>query len=143
MAEAVFYKIVESEGFAGEIQVDSAGTANYHIGDKPDKRTIQTCTENGITINHIGRQLLLEDFFEFDFIVAMDENNLQHIQKMAQRAPNSKAKVLKMRSFDPLFPGADVPDPYYGNMDDFNEVYKMLVRSSKPLLEYILEEKGV
>ncbi|MFN8414942.1 MAG: low molecular weight protein-tyrosine-phosphatase [Cytophagaceae bacterium] len=143
MAEAIFSKIVENEGFEGKIEVDSAGTANYHVGDEPDRRTIKTCTDNGIKIDHLGRQLLHDDFLKFDFIVAMDENNLHHIQKMAQKVANPKAQVLKMRTFDPLVPGADVPDPYFGSMSDFHEVYTMLVRSSKSLLEYILKEKGV
>lgn len=143
MAEAVFNKIVENEGFKEVVRADSAGTANYHIGDQPDRRTIQTCVERGVAIEHLGRQLLHEDFLEFDFIVAMDENNLQHILKMAQKVKGTKAQVVKMRSFDLILPDADVPDPYYGNINDFYEVYEILVRCSQPLLKHILKEKSV
>lgn len=131
LAEAVFnHKISERQLL---FKADSCGTGAYHIGHPPDIRTIKTAERNGITINHLARQLHERDFEEFDFIVAMDQSNRTNILRLAG-ANQSKHKVLMMRDFDPAGNG-DVPDPYYGTMIDFQEVYEILDRSMDEFLK--------
>jgi protein-tyrosine phosphatase len=95
----------------------------------------------GIDLKHLGRKLTIQDFEEFDYIMAMDQNNFQDIKALQGKNPSGKAKVFMFRDFDPDGKG-DVPDPYYGTMDDFEEVYKMCERTSEPLLEFILKNKS-
>lgn len=72
MAEAVFTDTVRRRGLADSFEIDSAGTAGYHIGDSPDPRTIDICRENGVQINHAGRQVNIQDFKKFDYLLCMD-----------------------------------------------------------------------
>lgn len=108
------------------IFVDSAGTSNYHIGDAPDKRSVQIAKKYGIDIaSQRGRQFQVSDFDEFDLIFAMDKSNYYDILSLA-RDENDKNKVELILNL--LNPGEnmDVPDPYYGGSNGFENVYKML-----------------
>lgn len=135
MAEGIFKHLVVNSGLAGEIEADSAGTASYHIGELPDKRARKTCSERGITLIHRARQFTKHDFGDFDYILAMDRENLKNIN--ALKPASFKAKIMLMREFDPVDRGAAVPDPYYGKDDGFVEVFDMLERSCSKLLEEI------
>jgi protein-tyrosine phosphatase len=128
LAEAIFNHKVEKLGRQSDFEVQSCGTANYHIGDPPDHRTIRNAQKNGIKINHVGRQLSLSDLDSFDFILAMDTNN-QHAILRLDTAPQNSHKIFLMRSFDPLGKNLDVPDPYYGEEKDFQEVFDIINRS--------------
>lgn len=106
--------------------VDSAGTGGWHIGSKPDKRSIAVARENGLDISQQrGRQFTTADFDHFDYIFVMDNSNYQDVTNMARNKAD-KAKV--QRILDELFPGenVDVPDPYYGGEDGFSQVFEML-----------------
>ena len=106
--------------------VDSAGTSNYHIGELPDKRSIEVAKKNNIDIsNQRGRQFLHEDFDEFDLIYAMDSSNYQDIIKLA-RTPEDIEKVKLILSEIPNYNLTDVPDPYYGGSNGFDIVFQML-----------------
>ena len=72
MAEAIFSHLVEKEGLGHAIRVDSAGTANYHVGGKPDSRSVACCNSHGVKVNHRARQLTTKDFDDFDYILVMD-----------------------------------------------------------------------
>jgi protein-tyrosine phosphatase len=135
IAEGIFQYLINEHDFAGEIETDSAGTASYHIGSLPDKRARFTCAQNGITLTHRARKFIQEDFDLFDYILAMDKENLRNIHALDHG--KGKAKVMFMRDFDPLGKGEEVPDPYYGADDGFVEVFTMLERSCKKLLEEI------
>jgi protein-tyrosine phosphatase len=137
MAHGIFERLVQDAELSNQIQVDSAGTASYHIGELPDKRARQTCEEHGIKLTHRARAFVKEDLDRFDFILAMDAQNLANIQKL--QSENHRAKVQLMRAYDAKAPNADVPDPYYGELDGFEEVYKMLERSCRELLTEIQE----
>jgi protein-tyrosine phosphatase len=106
--------------------VDSAGTSNYHIGEKPDKRSIAIARDYGIDINNqIGRQFTTIDFDRFDYIYAMDNSNYKNIIRLARNNQDkNKVKLILNESV----PGEnlDVPDPYYGGDAGFNNVYIML-----------------
>jgi len=133
MAEAIFNHKVKQSRF--EIEVDSCGTAAYHIGEKPDSRTIDVVIQNNMNIEHSGRQLSHNDFYQFDYIMAMDRSNLAEINY--RRPDDSKAQIALMRDFDPEPGNGEVPDPYYGGSDGFEKVFQILNRSSEALLKHI------
>lgn len=133
LAEAIFKHKVAKRGLESHFEADSCGTANYHIGDEPDPRTMRNATQNGVTINHRGRQLAREDFRHFDLIFVMDQSNLENALKMADDAVHHKVRL--MRYHDPLGANLDVPDPYYGGEKDFQEVFDILDRSIEDFIE--------
>ncbi|TXG39872.1 low molecular weight phosphotyrosine protein phosphatase [Seonamhaeicola maritimus] len=106
--------------------VDSAGTANYHAGNQPDKRSIAVARKYGLDISHLkGRQFTVNDFDLFDFIYVMDGSNYQNVNKLArnQKDIDKVEMILNL-----VYPNQnyDVPDPYYGGERGFENVYKML-----------------
>jgi len=106
--------------------VDSAGTSNYHIGEKPDKRSIAIAKHYGIDINtQRGRQFTSIDFDRFDFIYAMDNSNYRNIIRLA-RNNQDKNKVKLILNENIPGENLDVPDPYYGGDSGFDNVFKML-----------------
>lgn len=136
LAEAVFKHKVRERGLESWIEADSCGTSNYHIGDTPDPRTLANAEKNGITINHLGRQLCAADFDEFDYILAMDKSNYQNILRLPDGARN-KGKVQLMRDYDPTAKG-EVPDPYYGGEKGFQEVFDILDRSIDKFIDHLV-----
>ena len=121
--------------------MDSCGTSNYHIGDKPDARTRNNALKNGVRLSHLGRQLNDADLDEFDFILAMDRSNHQNILRL-KNASQYTSKIRLMREFD-AEPGDEVPDPYYGGEDGFQEVFDILDRSVDGFIAYLKSEKLV
>jgi protein-tyrosine phosphatase len=122
LAEGILAEKLPSSKF----KIDSAGTAGYHIGRKPDTRSIQVAQKNGIDITYQrGRQFNINDFNEFDFIYAMDFSVYKDIITLA---PDENAKSKVKMILNEVFPGEnmDVPDPYYGSDFGFESVYKML-----------------
>jgi protein-tyrosine phosphatase len=133
MAEGILVHLVKERGLMESIELDSAGTAAYHIGKDPDVRTLEVCSLNGITLQHKGRQVKRDDFESFDYILAMDSDNYKALKEIA---PHDQLYLI--RSFDPLAKSSlDVPDPYYGGIDGFHEVYDMLYRAANGLLDHI------
>lgn len=115
--------------------VDSAGTANYHVGDAPDYRSIAVAKKHGIAIqNQKCRQLTLTDFETFDFIYVMDKNNYTNVIKLA---PNKAAKEKVKFILNELYPNQnlEVPDPYYGGIDGFEEVFQLLDKACTELAQ--------
>ena len=107
-------------------KVDSAGTGDWHIGSPPDKRSVEVAKLNQLDIsNQRGRQFKISDFDEYDYIYAMDSSNFKDIVALA---PNEKAKSKVRLILNELFPGEnmDVPDPYFGMHNGFEQVYSML-----------------
>jgi protein-tyrosine phosphatase len=133
LAEAVFIHQICERGLDIHFSAESCGTANYHIGDNPDPRTIKNALKNGVKIDHIGRQLCEEDLEKFDLILAMDASNLANIMRVPGAAKH-KSKIKMMRWYDPHLKDGDVPDPYYGSEKDFQEVFDILNRSMKGLI---------
>jgi len=115
--------------------VDSAGTADYHVGESPDYRAIKTLLEKKIDISGLaGRQFTVSDFDEFDFIYAMDSSNYNNIVALA-RNENDKNKVMLIMNMVEPNSNLSVPDPYFGNNDGFEKVYKMLEDASDKIIE--------
>ncbi|MEO9483753.1 MAG: low molecular weight protein-tyrosine-phosphatase [Ekhidna sp.] len=134
LAEAVFKKKLEIHGLDDEIFADSAGTANYHVGETPDPRTIEIASKHGIPVNHRGQQFKKHHLNEFDYLLAMDHSNYRN---MEIEMGTDSDKLLLMRDFDPQGKGQDVPDPWYGGMNGFEEVYQILDRSLDEFLTFI------
>ncbi|MBX2946369.1 MAG: low molecular weight phosphotyrosine protein phosphatase [Cyclobacteriaceae bacterium] len=136
LAEAIFKHKISQRGYQHQVEADSCGTSNYHIGDLPDERTRANAHQNGISINHRGRQLQPSDLEYFDFILAMDRSNHQNILNLPN-ASLHRHKVYLMRSFDSTDDHDEVPDPYYGGMRGFQEVFEILDRSTEAFLVHL------
>jgi protein-tyrosine phosphatase len=137
LAEGVFRHLVSEAGLEKKIYVVSAGTSGWHIGEKPDPRSIEIAEKHGITLDSLGRKAVSEDFRDFDYIIAMDRNNFSDMQRLPGASRMGAAKLYLMRDFDDIGKGLDVPDPYYGGDDGFRDVYEMLDRSCRNLLDEI------
>ncbi len=141
MAEAIFAHLVKKEGLDNLISWDSAGTSQYHVGQNADIRTIKCLQKKNIDIHHKARTLTEEDIENFDYILAMDNSNYENIQYMAENMGHSAdACIEKIRNFDTMATGEDVPDPYHDAEEGFEKVYVMLYRSCKKLIEKIKQE---
>lgn len=140
LAEGVFRHQVRQAGLDDRIQIDSAGTSAYHLGDPPDERTASVARARGIELDGRARQITRDDFRSFDYIIVMDRQNLGNVQRLA-KVTKPKGKVLLLREFD-REAGADrdVPDPYYGGPDGFDQVHDIIERSCAELLRRIREE---
>jgi protein-tyrosine phosphatase len=139
LAEAVFKHKIQQKAWKHLLEADSCGTANYHIGDQPDHRTLANARKNGVEISHRGRQLCSEDLEYYDFIFAMDSSNHQNILRLST-VHEHRHKVKLMRSFDPLGRNEDVPDPYYGTERDFQLVFEILDRTMDSFIDHLEEE---
>jgi len=123
---------------AERIEVDSAGTSAYHVGEPPDDRMSAVAQSRGVSMEgQRSRQVSDSDFAEFDLILAMDRSNLEDLRS---RAPKGcRAEIRLMRSYDPS-EGEDVPDPYYGGEDGFQVVFEIVHRSCSALIDELLRE---
>jgi protein-tyrosine phosphatase len=132
LAEAIFnHKIRNLDGFES-YSAGSCGTSDYHIGELPDLRTRKNAERNGVLIEHRGRQLHPQDLETFDLILAMDRSNYETIHRLPNAAMH-QSKIALLRSYDP-HPGDEVPDPYYGEERDFQNVFEIVERSIEGLL---------
>nr|WP_321236610.1 low molecular weight protein-tyrosine-phosphatase [uncultured Psychroserpens sp.] len=118
--------ILESKLPSHQFYVDSAGTANYHVGDAPDHRSISVAKSHGIDISaQRGRQFQILDFDRFDYIYVMDQSNFENVVKLA-RNTDDIAKVKLILEVDDSINDKRVPDPYYGDLSDFEHVFSLL-----------------
>ena len=142
LAEAIFLSKIREMGLEKQFLADSCGTSNYQIGDRPDPRTIAQAAKNGITVDHIARQFSAADFENFDQIIAMDRSNYWDILRL-NKSSQYTHKVFRMREFDQLGTGEDVPDPYHGRERDFEEVFEILNRSIERFIDHLTESPGL
>jgi protein-tyrosine phosphatase len=140
MAEGIFNSLLREKGLEKKIQADSAGTSGWHIGESPDTRTLEIAEENGVTIRHAGKKFVPEHFDEFQYIIAMDRDNLQDIRDLLSKNGKEHNKIFKMREFDNNQSGKDVPDPYYGGHEDFKFVFDILHESCTNLFHFIKKD---
>ena len=134
--------LVREAGLEGSIVVESAGTAGYHQGEAPDRRARAAGARRGIPIEGSARQFLAEDFRRFDYVLAMDRSNLDDLAALAPETARV-GKLHLLRVFDPASPaGANVPDPYYGGDDGFDDVLDLCLAACRPLLARVRRERG-
>ncbi len=132
-AEGVFGRLLADHGLEGQVEIDSAGTAPWHVGRPPDARAREAASRRGIDIGALrGRQVCLADFEYFDYIVAMDRTNIEDLKDLANPADHGKLHLLM--SFDEAFGEEEVPDPYYGGEAGFDRVLDMIESASAGLL---------
>jgi len=135
-AEGVMRRLLREEGLEDVVEVDSAGTGDWHIGDPPDRRATAAAQARGIVLEGAARQVSRGDFDDFDLILAADRRNLRDLK--AAVPPEARARVHLLREFDPASDGAgdlDVPDPYYGGDDGFEHVLDLVEAACRGLLD--------
>jgi protein-tyrosine phosphatase len=141
-AEGVFAALVEQRSLAEHFKIDSAGTHAYHVGDAPDLRAQKAARNRGIELKHIrSRTLGARDFDEFDYILVMDEDNYQHVEKICPE--QHKYKVGYFLDFAPHLETREVPDPYYGGSYGFDRVLDLTEAAAEGLLKVIQEAKSI
>ena len=141
LAEQLFTDLARQAGVADNYSVDSAGTAGWHSGESPDPRMVQTAKQHGLTLGGTARQVHPNDLDTFDLILAMDESNRQDLLELA-RTPEQRGKIRLLREFDPQQGDPDVPDPWYGGQDGFEQTYQIVERSVQKLLEALERGEG-
>ncbi|MCX5012837.1 low molecular weight phosphotyrosine protein phosphatase [Streptomyces sp. NBC_00555] len=139
MAEAVFRAHVAEAGIDALVEVDSAGTGGWHEGDGADPRTVSVLEAAGYEQDHRARQFRASWFDRLDLVIALDAGHLRDLRALAPTAHDA-AKVRLLRSYDPA-PAAetDVPDPYYGSLDGFEECLELVEAASPGLLDAVRE----
>ena len=140
-AHGVFQHCVDQAGLSDLIQVDSAGTAAYHVGNSPDPRSMAAARQRGYDLSPLrARQAVEEDFEQFDYILAMDQSNLGNLQRLQ---PGHYAGHLGLfLEFAKQFDEVEVPDPYYGGDEGFGHVLDLVEAASEGLLAQIRRELG-
>ena len=134
LAEAVFRDKVEAAGLSDRIEIDSAGTGAWHAGEPPDRRMIATAKGHGVDITQQrARQFVDTDLADYDHILAMDKSNLHDILYLDE-GQDFGQRVTLFRQWDPEPGTYEVPDPYYGGPEGFEEVYRMVDRTAENLL---------
>jgi len=144
-AEGVMRALVDEAGLQDEVAVDSAGTGAWHLGSPPDRRAAAAARARGIALEGSARRVTGEDFEEFDLLLAMDVDNVRDLHRIAP-GEDAAGKVRLLREFDPAGAGVaeaprpgdlDVPDPYYGGEEGFEQVLDLVQAACRGLLEEI------
>lgn len=131
-AQGVFETLAEKAGMAN-VQVDSCGTGGWHVGAAPDSRATDAAAARGYAIAHLrARQLQADDFVHFDYILAMDESNLHDVQVMSPSGCQSHIGLFM--DFASERAVAEVPDPYYGGEEGFNQMLNLVEAASAGLI---------
>ena len=135
-AEGVFRAVAARDAPDLVIEVDSAGTAGYHIGEPPDPRTRQAASRRGYDLSPLRARIVEPgDFEEFDLILAMDRENLSVLRRRAPREFHDRIRLFL--EFAPQSGTVEVPDPYYGGPNGFEEVLDLVEDATRGLLEHL------
>lgn len=136
-AEGVFRSVVEKRQLGGRFLIDSAGAIDYHAGSPPDARAIVHAAKRGYDLSALrARQITAGDFDRFDFVLAMDKENLRTLESMSPSRCRHKIELLLEYGRD--FGGAEVPDPYYGGAKDFERALLMIEDGCNGLLDFLV-----
>jgi protein-tyrosine phosphatase len=139
-AEGAFRSIVDNNNRSQNFDIDSAGTHAYHIGNSPDQRAQQAAIDNGVDISsQRARQVHESDFYYYDYIIAMDSENLERLKSMCPEESHSKIEL--MLDYSKEYSGASVPDPYYEGK--FDEVFKMVHSACLSFFESIEKKTNI
>lgn len=148
VAEGTFAQLVRERGLADRFHIDSCGTAAYHVGQPANATSRQVAREAGIELTSRARQFALSDFTGFHYILTMDRSNYDGVLGHASAAQD-RERVFMFRAFEaltgppppdfvPRRVAVDVPDPYYGGRDGFEEVQRIVSRTAAKLLDYLV-----
>ncbi len=139
LAEGIFRHLAQERELAVQYEVDSAGTGAWHVGEPADPRSRDVARKHGIALTGRARQVTGEDFHTFDLVIAMDRENRANLERIRK---SGDGRLHLLREFDPEARGElEVPDPYYGAPGGFDEVYEMVHRSCRHLLETLESER--
>jgi protein-tyrosine phosphatase len=136
-AEGVMRRVLEEASLVDEVEVDSAGTGSWHVGERADARSRSAAAARGIDLSSIARQITAQDLDEFDLVLVADAGNHRDVLRLAGDDAGRRAKIHLLREFDPAARTAndlDVPDPYYGGPDGFEHVLDLVEAASRGLL---------
>jgi protein-tyrosine phosphatase len=132
-AHGVFRKLVRDEGLSETIEIDSAGTHGYHVDEPPDRRAVQTAARRGVALDDLrARRVRPDDFRDFDYVLAMDQDNYVSLSTMCPRG--MEHKLMLLMDFAPELRTREVPDPYYGGTGGFETVFDMVEAAAMGLL---------
>jgi protein-tyrosine phosphatase len=134
LAEGVFLHKANQRGVAGRFSVDSAGTGGWHVGEPPDHRMRQVAESRGVQLTSRARQVRKGDADRFDHIICMDRDNMRNVLRLGV----AREKVSLLLEHDPDSPVAEVPDPYYGGPEGFDQVFALVDAACEKLLEKLL-----
>lgn len=141
-AEGVFKKLIHDEGLAGQFYVDSAGTHAYHIGEAPDKRAQKAAIKRGVVLSEQrGRQVETNDLINFDYVLAMDNDNLDNLLNICPAGFESRISLFLSHASELGI--NEVPDPYYGGKSGFDHVLDLTEQAAMGLLNRIRIEKNI
>ena len=139
-AEGVFAKMVADEGMDNLIEIDSAGTHAYHVGEAPDPRARKHAAMRNVKLDHLrARKAVSEDFHEFDLVLAMDKDNYAILEEICPAGMEHKLQLFL--DYAPNLPNSEVPDPYYGGTKGFERVLDMVEEASRGLLKSIRNQR--
>jgi protein-tyrosine phosphatase len=133
LAEGVFRNLVAEAGLSDKFEIDSAGTGSWHVGERPDARAAMVAKEHGVDLDCRARQVREEDLEDYDYVIAMDRENLLSLKRMASFS-GGDAEIHLLRAYDPDPDTEEVPDPYYGGVSGFENVFQIVTRSCEGLL---------
>ena len=135
-AEGVLRKIIKNNNLVDKVEVDSAGTHGYHVGEAPDSRTQRAAAVRGYNLSQLrARKVARQDLDYFDLILAMDKSNLDNLQRMA--SPEQQTRIKLFMDFSKNFDDKEVPDPYYGLGHGFDLVLDMVEDAANGLIEEV------
>ena len=135
--------LLDREALSAQIEVDSAGTGAWHVGEPPDPRARAAGNRRGLRVGGRARKVVVEDFERFDLLIAMDRSNRDDLLRLAPSSLLSR-KIELLRRFDPDAPDeAEVPDPYYGDGDGFERVLDICEAACIGLLEHLRRQHGL
>ncbi len=142
-AEGAFQSLIHKESLDDFFIIDSAGTAGYHDGELADPRTRKVAKARNIQLTHISRKLIKQDFQKFDYILVMDHNNFKNVRSLATDESHNR-KIHFFRSFEEgQFKNAEVPDPYYGDLEAFENVQNIVESASVGFLKFLKSEHQI
>lgn len=135
-AEGVFQHLVDEAGLSSYFEIDSSGTGAWHVGQAANANSRAIAQQRGVVLHSRARKIVPSDLEYFDLTVAMDFSNHSDIISMTPKTELHDSVVM-LRDFDPDPDDGQVPDPYHGGIDGFNEVYDIVERSCRALLEVL------
>lgn len=138
-AEGVLRQFIRLNNLGDKVEVDSAGTHGYHVGEAPDSRTQRAAAVRGYNLSQLrARKVARQDLDYFDLVLAMDKNNLDNLQRLA--SPEQQEKIKLFMDFSKNFDDNEVPDPYYGLGHGFDLVLDMVEDAAQGLIEDIKDK---
>jgi len=143
-AEGVFRQLVRQRLPENQLLIDSAGTIAYHVGEHPDRRSIEHALNRGYDLSRlVARQVCADDLERFDLILAMDQNNLDNLQLLARKhgKHDSLPKIQLMLEYAKSESERQVPDPYYGGSQGFDHVIDLIEAASNGLIDYLIAQQ--